>query len=206
MRRFVLAGLLVLGLTSAAHAEFFGALTTANVAGQGRGSFTPFLAVGDATIFGGLFTYGLAEKWNGRVKIGIVDQDGADASLGFGFDAMYQFMKAGVDDNQVSLAFGGVFEYADFDFGSYLQVGPAFHASYPFVLDNGRTLEPYGRVVLGVERRSVDIAGISASDSDFDISLAAGGTYNFSSDVTGLLELQLDDNFQIIFAVELGVI
>lgn len=187
----------------------FGALTTAHSMGQGRGNFGFGVGIADATSFTGSFTYGLSKYTDGRLKVGLVDQDGADTKFTVGADFKWQFWSLSQETtNPFDMAIGGFFEYADYDFLSVVQIGGQIIGSYPFALKNGGTLSPYGRVNVRLEAVSWDVpAGFAGDDSESNLELGFNGGVQWimTSTVTFYGEFQLDGNDGLFLGLDLNV-
>ena len=97
-------------LSSLVSAGGFGSLATANTIGMGNGNFMGVLGTGDITTFGGIFTYGMSENTDGRVKLGLIDgSGGADATLMFAADFKYNFISidSSLQNGPFDMALGG---------------------------------------------------------------------------------------------------
>ncbi len=187
-----------------AHGSAFGSFATAKAMGQGNGAFGGGIGIADATSFFGSFSYGLAEYIDGRVKIGIIDPDGGDSKVTFGADARYQFWDmADVDPKPFDMAFGGFFEYVDYEFGSVWQLGGQAIGSYPLEMSNGSTLTPYGRFNLRLEGYSIE-GGDSETKIKFGIN--GGAAWQASPTIKVYGEFQLDGNDGLFLGAELSVL
>jgi len=190
--------------------SMFGSLTTASSVGMGHGSFQGVVGVADLTSFYGGFRYGFSDYTQGRIKIGIADDDGIDASLIFGADFMYQFWKVnpqakqqGQSSQPFDMGIQGFIEYGDFDFFSVLEVGGAIVGSYPFLMKNGSKLSPYGRLNIRMESINVDLGPFgSADDTNLEFGLNGGVHYQFTSSIGGFAEFQLDGNDGIFLGLD----
>jgi hypothetical protein len=180
---------------------FFGTASTANSVGMGHGSFQGVVGIADATSFYGAFRYGFSDFTQGRIKLGMADDEGIDASLIFGADFMYQFWKVNTQAKQqgqttqpFDMAFQGFIEYGDFDYFSVLEVGGGVIGSYPFVMQNGHKLSPYGRLNIRMEKLSVDVGPVNGDDTNLEFGLNGGVHYQFTSSIGGYAEFQIDGN------------
>jgi len=187
----------------------FGTLTGASAVGQGKGSFGFGVGVADATSFVGSFTFGLSEYTDGRIKLGLVDQDGADTKFTIGADFKWQYWSYGPNTNHpFDMAVGGFFEYADYDFLSVVQIGGHLIGSYPIHLKNGGTLAPYARINARLEALSLDRpAGFTGDDSESNLELGFNGGVQWimTSTVTFYGEFQLDGNDGVFMGVDFNV-
>jgi len=200
-----------------AHGSAFGSFATAKAMGQGKGAFGGGIGIADATSFVGWFSYGLHEYIDGRVKIGMIDPDGGDSKVTFGADARYQFWDmADVNEKPFDMAFGGFFEYVDYDFGSVWQLGGEAIGSYPIELHSGTTITPYGRFNLRLEGYSVDeqtftgpygnytVGGDSETKIKFGIN--GGAAWQATPTIKVYGEFQLDGNDGLFLGAELSVL
>ncbi|MCP4685534.1 MAG: hypothetical protein GY867_08790 [bacterium] len=187
----------------------FGTLTTADVLGQGKGNFGFGVGIADATSFVGSFTFGLSEYTDGRVKLGLVDNDGADTKFTIGADFKWQYWTFGSETSHpFDMAVGGFFEYADFDAASVVQLGGQLIGSYPIELKSGGTLAPYARVNARLESISFDQApgsGADDSESNLELGLNGGVQWIMTSTVTVYGEFQIDGNDGVFFGVDFNV-
>jgi hypothetical protein len=208
MKKYYVAVVLVLTLGASSHAfdalgTSFGCLTTAGTQGMGHGSFGGGLGIADATSFFGTFTYGLSRYTDGRLKLGMIDADGAEnTELIFGADFKWQLWEVSkAPKHPIALALGGLFEYADFDGFSVLEIGGHVIGSHPFAMSGGSALTPYGRLNLRLER----ISGGGDSESEIRFGLNAGAAWSVTKTINLYGELQLDGNDGLFLGADLSV-
>ena len=200
-----LATLVVAGSVAADGAgSAFGCLTTARSQGMGKGSFTGGVGIANATSVAGMFNYGLSESTDGRVKLGFIDGKGnEDIEWTFGLDFNVQVWDVkSTAANSIDLAIGGLFEYIGVGDGSILQLGGQVLGSYPFVMTNGTTLSPYGRINLRMERMSYTFKD---SDSDLRFGLNAGVGWAISPTINLYAELQIDGNDGLFLGADFNI-
>ncbi len=187
----------------------FGALSTAQPIGQGVGDFGVGLGLGDATTFMGMFTYGMSKYTNGRLKLGLFDSDGSDAKFVFGADFAWQLFAANKEKNRpVDFSLGGLFEYADLDHASIMQIGGFGTAAYPITMKNGQQLTPYARLNLRIERVSWDYPANSIlddSESNLELGFNGGVKWQATSTMSFFGEFQLDGNDGLFLGMNLNV-
>ncbi|MEW5796367.1 MAG: hypothetical protein AB1772_08385 [Candidatus Zixiibacteriota bacterium] len=215
MRKFAAAFTLVLVLfVTPTYADFavgsaFGTLTTAQALGQGKGTFGFGVGIADATSFVGTFAYGLSQYSDGRLKFGLIDNDGADTEITFGVDYKWQFWNRGANSNHpFDFATGFIFEYADFGVTSVLQFGGQLIGSYPVVLKRGGTISPYARFNARIEWLSYDLPpGWRGDDSDsnLEVGLNGGMQWQMTSTVASYIEFQIDGNNGIFLGIDFNV-
>jgi len=189
----------------------FGNLATAKAMGQGKGVFGVGVGIADATSVVGWFNYGLSDYVDGRLKLGLVDADVGDTEITLGADFKYQFWSVnGAVANPLDMAVGGFLEYVDYGPVSALQVGGQLIGSYPFTLQSGTTLSPYGRFNIRLERRSWDVNyrgfGSSGSDSELEFGLNGGVAWQVSPTVNVYGEFQIDGNDGIFLGIDFSVL
>ena len=211
MKRIVIAAILMLAViftATPAKAEgvgsVFGNLMTAQALGQGKGDFTAGVGIADATSFFGQFNYGLSQYMNGRLKVGLADPgEGADTKLVLGADLMWQIWDyTGAPENKhpFDMALGGMFEWADYEFISVIELGGFALGSYPIVMQNGSVLTPYGRFGIRWENVDFDFPG-AESNSDLEFGINGGLEWEIT-DATSLFgEFQFDGNDGVFFGV-----
>jgi hypothetical protein len=185
----------------------FGNLATAKAMGQGNGVFGFGVGIADAKSVVGWFNYGLSEYIDGRLKLGLVDTDASDAEIAFGADFKYQFWSVnGAVANPLDMAVGGFLEYTDYGGLSALQVGGQLIGSYPFRLQNGTTLSPYGRFNIRLEDWNSDYKGDKASDSELEFGLNGGVAWQVTSTINVYGEFQIDGNDGIFLGIDFSVL
>ena len=179
-----------------AYGSAFGTLSKAQVIGQGAGDFGLAFGAADMTSFVGFFAYGMSESTEGRVKLGLADDRGVDATVTFGLDFHYQMLdfNSAVQQDPLDLSVGGFLEYVDFDGLSVFQIGADLLGSIPFDLSNATTLTPYGRFNVRLERYKVDVLGFSDSESELKFGLSLGTCWDMSENFGLYGEFQFDGN------------
>jgi len=183
-----------------------GNMETAASPGMGTASFTAGLGLADeGTSIIGAFGYGLSKYTDGHLKLGIVDYDAvSDLKLSLGADLKWQFWSVNdVTPKALDMAIGGIFEYQDYGYKSILHFGGTLHGSYPFALQNGQTVSPYGRFVMRVERVNYD--DNRDTDSKLRFGLNGGVEWRFTSTIRGFGEFQLDGNDGVFFGIDFGL-
>ncbi len=210
MKRIILTvAILVLTGTSATYGidamgSAFGTLSTAATLSQGTTRIGGGLGIADGTSFFGTLTYGLADYFDGKIKIGIFDPDYGDAKIVFGAEAKYQIMSVhDVTPKPVDVSLGGLFEYVSFSGIDVLQIGVLGMVSYPIQLSNGNPLAIYGRANIRIER--VDI-GILGSESELKIGINGGVAYGITQDINLYGEFQLDGNDGLFLGIDFRVL
>ena len=194
-------------LAISAFGSSFGNLATAKALGQGNGAFGVGVGIADAKSVIGWFNYGLSEYVDGRLKLGLVDADGSDAEIVFGADFKYQFWSVnGTMANPLDMAVGGFLEYADYGGFSALQVGGQLIGSYPFILQNGTTLSPYGRFNIRLEDWNGEHKGVKTSDSELEFGLNGGVAWQVTPTVNVYGEFQIDGNDGIFLGIDFSVL
>ncbi len=179
-----------------AYGSAFGTLSKAQVIGQGAGDIGLAVGAADLTSFVGFFAYGMSELTEGRVKLGIADDRGVDATVTFGLDFHYQMLdfNSAVQQDPLDLSVGGFLEYVDFDGLSVFQIGADLLGSIPFDLSNATTLTPYGRFNVRLERYKVDVLNVSKSESELKFGLSLGTCWDMSENFGLFGEFQFDGN------------
>ncbi|MCK4606768.1 MAG: hypothetical protein KAU35_05665 [candidate division Zixibacteria bacterium] len=200
------------GEAAGAFGSSFGTLWTARSLGMANGSVGLGIGAADHTSFVGFFKYGLSDYTDGRIMLGIVDDEGVSATVVVGADFKYQllnFQRGGTDP--FDLAIGALAEYLDFDNMSAIQIGGHVLGSYPIALKGGTTLSPYGRINVRLERTKrvyVDRGGeiSEKKESELKFGLNMGVCWDISRDVGLYGEFQFDGNDGIFLGVSYSVL
>ncbi len=210
MKRLIVTAVAVVTLTAtdsmaiSAFGSSFGNLATAKSLGQGKGAFGIGVGIADATSVVGWFNYGLSDYIDGRLKLGLVDADVGDTEITFGADFKYQFWSVnGALANPLDMAVGGFLEYVDYGPLSTLQVGGQLIGSYPFRLQNGTILSPYGRFNVRLEDWTRERGG---SDSELEFGLNGGAAWQVTSTINLYGEFQIDGNDGIFLGIDFSVL
>ena len=179
-----------------AYGSAFGTLSKAQVIGQGAGDIGLAVGAADLSSFVGFFAYGLSESTEGRVKLGIADDRGVDATVTFGLDFHYQMLdfNSAVQQDPLDLSVGGFLEYVNFDDPSVFQIGADLLGSIPFSLSGGTTLTPYGRFNVRLERYKGTIKDESRSETELKFGLSLGTCWDMSENFGLYGEFQFDGN------------
>jgi len=183
-----------------------GNLTTADACGFGMGYTGVFFGYGDAaSCIGVNITYGFSDYTEGRIKLGFSDLDGSDTSPEFmgGFDLKYKFMDYydKMKNYPLDLAFGGFVEYVNYKNTTVLEIGGGLIGSIPYRFKSGRSLIPYTRANIRLERFSVDCCP-GDSESNYRFGLNLGVKYELSSDFNLYGEVQIDGNLGVFTGLE----
>lgn len=181
----------------------FGTLSKAQVIGAGAGDVGLAVGIADMNSFVGSFAYGMSSSTEGRIKLGIADNDPADAELTFGMDFHYQMMDfdPAVQSDPLDMSVGGFLEYVDFDHWSIFQIGADLLGSYPFRMDNNTTLSPYGRFNVRLESYSN-----GGSDTKLKFGLSMGACWDLSADFGAYGEFQFDGNDGLFMGIRYRVL
>lgn len=210
-----LMAVLVLALMFSSSAVFaggmgsaFGTLTTARSSGMGTGSVTVGVGVADATSVGASFNYGLSNHTDGRIRLAMVDTDGSDTKIALEADFRYQIISVdGISNGPFDMSLGGFAEYMDQDPWSIFQLGGQFIGSYPVKLKNGRTLTPYGRFNIRLEK--IKLSGVGFQDydeSNIEFGLNGGVMWELTNTINLFGEFQIDGNDGVFLGIEFDVL
>ena len=214
MKKVTIFAVLLLLIATSAYSgsvgSSFGTLTTAKTMSMGKGAFSVGAGIADYTSVLGSFTYGLSTYTDGRIKFALVDpgKQDDDIHLAFGADFKYHFMSVSKNknlqnNNPFDLAFGGMFEYLDVGGSSVMQVGARLIASYPFVMNNGKTLTTYGAFNSRLE--SISFENGTDSDSNIEFGFNFGIDWQMTKSMSFLAEFQLDGNDGLFLGLDFGV-
>lgn len=199
----VIAGLILI-LAGSASAQYLGQMAPASCLNRSTGNMGTYLIVAEhAMSVVGQLRYGLGEYVEGRARLGFIDPEGGDVSLILGGDLKYSLWKYKQNENPIDLALGAGLEYSDIGPGSYLSVGGSVIGSIPQYLKNGRSLEPYARLNLRLQRYSWDTPYGDGSDSDFKIGLNVGSVFRVMDLADFTAEVQIDDEMAFMIGIDL---
>lgn len=201
MKKVILTVCLILLFTiSSVSAGGFGSLSTANTIGMGNGNFMGILGTGDFTSFGGVFTYGMSDNTDGRLKLGLIDgPGGSDATLMFAADFKYNFISidSSLQNGPFDMAFGGFFEFYDFDGSSSWSLGGQYIGSYPIKMSDGSMLSPYGRLAVRLESAN--------SNSDLELGFNGGVKWKMNKNIDLYGEIEFDNADNFFFGIDFRV-
>ena len=202
---FSLVGLLI--FASSAHSQFLGQLETAPTLLRGSHSMGAYAGVYDDAfaILGG-FRLGAADYLDWGIKVGILNWDDKSGIV-LGGDLKYFVLDAGIGDPlDLSLGVGTEFSRVE-DFDRFA-LGGNLIISREFCLENGRTIAPYGRLNLRMERKSGKkhwgrhfYVEDTLPDTDLELGLCLGTSFELTSKAFLVGELQLDEFFGFIIGV-----
>lgn len=211
MKKLILVATILLLTTGMAQAggggSVFGTMTTAKARGMGVGNFITGVGLADATSAIGIFTYGLSSSADGSIKLALVDPGGtSDLKLAIGADFKLQVWDVSPASKQpIDLALGGIFEYVDYGGLSIMQVGGQVIGSYPMAVSNGRTLSPYGRFNLRIERINKDNFPGNTTNSNLEFGFTGGVAYEVSSTTSIFGEFQIDGNDGLFLGIDFNI-
>jgi len=228
MRVLFLTLLVVLVAAPLASADNFGSsfgyMATAKATGQGQTTIAGTVGFADNTAFIAGVTYGLTDKADGRIRVGLADYDGFDTALAVGGDMRWQLWNedhmgtpaTGMKQKPFDMSLGGFFEWTSLDAQvqgvslvsmSVFQIGAAMSGSHTIQFSNGGTLAPYGRVNLRYENMSAEVGSgtvfaVDVSDSHLALGLNGGVAWGPSRNILLFGELQIDGNDGIFFGID----
>ena len=188
---------LFLSFAQVCQAQFLGQLSTAKSPGAGNSRAGGYFGVyEDAFAFFGQFRYGFANYLDGAVKLGYVSlSNGVDeGGLLIGGDIKYQILDAVLGD-PIDLAIGGGTEFMTVEDFSIFSLGGNVVASHSFAMKNQRSVTPYGRFNMRMQRESVDLpspAG-TVSDTDLQVGLNVGTELELAPDWSIIGEFFIED-------------
>lgn len=179
----------------------FGTLSTGEAIGRGEVSILAGLGVGDATTAFGSLRYGVGDRIDGRIKLGLRDEGGTDAELIFGADLMFQVLTREVrGGDPLNLSFGGMTEVWNSEAYDIWQIGGFTVGSYPFRLGNGMGLSPYGRLNVRVEDISDD--AVRGDSSELELGFNGGARLDVTRSLQVYAEFQIDGNDGLFLGAE----
>jgi hypothetical protein len=194
-------GLSLLCVTQAS-AQYSGQLSTASTTAEGLSKVGAYAGIYDGAIgILGQYRYGVGAYTDIGFKLGILDLDRGvvhDAGADFAFDFKYRVMEKRLRD-PFDLSLGGAAEFLTVNNLNIFSIGLNAIGSYPILLSNGHTLEPYGRLNL---RAQHDNPSYGSSNTDFEIGLNMGTAFELSRSTRAFAEFQFDDPFAFFLGVD----
>ncbi len=213
-RTLLIAAVLVGLLATAAYADSsvgsaFGTLTTARSIGAGRANFGAGVGIGDnGTSVLGQLKYGLSTYTDGRLKFALFDPDGpGDLGIALGGDFKWQFWSAGKKNEPLDLGTGMFLEYIGQNHFHTFEIGGQILGSYPFDLQQGGVLSPYGRFNVRIEAKSYSPPAPYAHASATDIAFGFNGgvAWEPTKVITLFGEFQIDGNDGVFFGIDFNI-
>jgi len=203
LKQIILSILLVILLNGIAFSQFSGQLSTAGTLANGASFGGVYAAIDeDATGLLGQYRYGIGGYTDIGFNLALLDMHwaGADAGLDFAVDGKYQVMEMGMRD-PFQLSIGGNVEFLLAEDSHVYSLGISPIGSYPIKLKGGRTLEPYGRIQMRMEKWDTDFD----DDTEFQLGFNMGATFELSKSVRAIGEFQFDDEFGFMLGAEFGL-
>ncbi len=205
MKRVILIVCLSLALGSQAHSQFAGQLSTPRTVPQGDSRASLYAGIyEDALGILGQYRYGMGAYTDIGLKLGVIDFDrgrDSDAGLDLAFDLKYRVMEMRLRD-PIELSVGGALELFAVENLNILSFGAFTVGSYPIELKSGRTLEPYGRLILRVARYDYEDFD---SDTDLELGFNFGTAIELSRRTRAYGELQFDDPFGFLMGIDFEI-
>ncbi len=200
MRQTLRVLALIVVLSGSASAQYLGQMCPASVLPTATGKMGGYLIVAEhATAAAGSLRYGFNDYLEGRARLGLIDPEASNMGIIFGADLKYLLWKYNQSGNPIDLSLGGALEYAGYEHGSVLGLGGSIIGSLPFQLENNRSIEPYARLGLRVQKEDVG----DASDSHLKIGLNVGALFSVTPLIDFTVELQADDEMAVMAGVDL---
>jgi hypothetical protein len=201
LRRISLSIGLGLLLASQAFAQYSGQFSSAATTPQGASRLSTYFGLYEHAIgILGQYRYGIGAYTDFGIKLGVIDFDRPTDETGIDLagDFKYRVMEKQLRD-PFNLSLGGVMEFSTTDSYDIFSAGLNAIGSYPVQLRNGHYLDPYGRLNLRVQRNSPEFGN---SDTDFEIGLNLGTSYEITKTIRALGEFQFDDPFAFYFGFD----
>jgi hypothetical protein len=204
LKRLFLSIALSLSFISVAYSQFSGQLSTPKTLASGQSRVGGYAGIYENALgVLGQYRYGLGAYTDLGFKLGLMDldhQNGSNAGIDLAFDGKYQVMEMRLHD-PIDLSIGGVTELLAVENLSILSLGGFAVGSYPVKLSNGRILEPYGRLIIRVERTDVH----HGSSTDLQLGLNMGTAFELSKSTRAFGELQFDERFAFYMGLEFEI-
>ncbi|MEZ5359017.1 MAG: hypothetical protein R3F48_09330 [Candidatus Zixiibacteriota bacterium] len=210
----ILTLLAVLVFAASSSAQFLGQMSPASVIPTGSSKIDSYLMVGENSIgVAGQFRYGFSQFVEGRARLGFIDPEYGDMNVILGGDLKYLIMPYDEQKNKFDMALGGGFEYTKLGGTSFLGITGSVLGSIPMQLENNKSITPYARVGLRVQRVSIDDQNINTgagtvtveggSDTKLKIGANIGAEFSVIDLTDFMAEIQIDDEFGFFFGINL---
>ncbi|MCK5127776.1 MAG: hypothetical protein KAR42_16085 [candidate division Zixibacteria bacterium] len=214
--RIIIVLLAVVLFSSSVSAQLLGQMAPASNLDAGASNIGSYLILAEhATGVVGSYRYGFSSDIEGRARLGFIDPDGGDMSVLVGADLKYLLWNArpaaqqSKDGYPFTFSLGTGFEYSKLGYAKYLGIYGAAIGSFPIRLQNGHSIEPYGRLSLRMQRVSVDSYNFGGqsfgggSDTKLKIGANIGAEFHVIDLTSFTAEIQIDDDFAFMFGIEL---
>ncbi|MCH7691183.1 MAG: hypothetical protein IIA17_09090 [candidate division Zixibacteria bacterium] len=216
----------------AAGGSVFGTQSTAVAIGQGNANGGITLGLADITSFVGTFDYGMSKFTTFRMKLGFADANNSDLAITLGGEVRWQVWsvarsmagksnKSGkgnlsrkANQKPFDLSIGVMTEYLSIDKKTNLltssslsvfQFGGFLLGSHSFVTNGGKMITPYGRFNVRYEDTNFENTSGKISNSDIEIGLSTGVSYQFTNTMNIYGEFQMDGNDGLFIGVDFKV-
>lgn len=185
---------------SAAIGQYSAVVNTAETVIKGESQALAYFGIyDDVNALVGAYRYGIGGYTDASVRFGFVDYNrrfSNDDGFVLAGDLRYQVMEVRIKD-PLDLAVGGSFETVlgigagNFSFGGFVT------GSHSIALNKDKNLWPFGRLIMRLDR--------FASNTDFNIGLNIGASFNISQSTFVSSELQFDNQFGFIIGIIFGL-
>lgn len=210
----VLTVMAVVVFTASASAQFLGQMSPASVIPPASSKIDSYIMIGENSIgVAGQYRYGFSEYVEGRARLGFIDPEGGDMNVILGADMKYLIMPYVQNESEFDLSLGGGFEYTKLGGVSYLGVTGSVIGSIPVKLENNKSIEPYARLGLRMQRVSTDdytfnngvttVTVEGGSDTKLKIGANIGAEFSVIDLTDFTAEIQIDDEFGFFFGINL---
>ena len=216
---------------AAAGGSVFGTQSTAVALGQGNANGAITLGLADITSFVGTFDYGMSKFTTVRMKLGFADAGNSDLAISLGGEIRWQVWSVAnsmagkgnknrkadltrkANQKPFDLSIGVMTEYLSIDTkigittysSSVFQFGGFLLGSHSFVTNGGKMITPYGRFNVRYEDTNFDDLSGKNSNSNIEIGLSTGVSYQFTNTMNIYGELQMDGNDGLFVGIDFKV-
>jgi hypothetical protein len=206
-RAILLLGLGIL-LTSQVFAQYSGQFSTAITTPTGASRLSAYAGIYDGALgILGQYRYGIGAYTDIGFKAGVIDFDRPvnNAGIDLAGDFKYLVMERRLRD-PFDLSIGGEIELIGVRGYHILSAGINAIGSYPVQLHNGRALVPYGRLNLRVQRDHYGRRfGLGETNTDLEIGLNLGTSFELSKGTRAFGEFQFDDPFAFFIGFDFDI-
>ncbi len=204
MKRIILSFGLGILFGSPVFAQYSGQISTAVTTPEGASRVSAYAGIYDGALgILGQYRYGVNRDVDFGVKLGILDFDSPinDAGIDLAGDFKYRLLQRDLRD-PFDLSLGGAADFMAVSGLHIFSIGFNAIGSYDIKLHSGHNLVPYGRLNLRVQRESPERGD---SNTDFEIGLNLGTSFELSKSTRAFGEFQFDDPFAFYFGFDFDI-
>lgn len=183
-----------------ATAQYSAVVNTAETVIKGESQAQAYFGIYDhVNALVGVYRYGIGGYTDAAVRFGFIDYSsrfGNNDGFVLAGDLKYQLMEVRIKD-PLDLSVGGLFETVLGIGSGNFSLGGFVTGSHNIAINENKDIWPFGRLVLRLDR--------FGSNTDVNIGLNLGATYNLGERTYVSSELQFDNQFGFILGIVFGL-